>query len=500
MPRQSSRQAEAGPASSHPHRIEERAVLNTLYRSTSEVAGRLASLLLFAVAGHVLGVDGLGAFVFAVAFLGFVMVPVDLGLDRYMVRAIARERSSSDHLFFNAFVLKLALAPPVFGVALIGLGILGHNHQAWLTTLALAPGVLCDSLARTQYSLFMGYERNGPPSLADATQRICSAVLGIAALELGFGVVSLGITYSIGSLIGVMIGFVLLPRTIGLPARNVSRSSWRGLASRSLPFATQDIFTVLLARVDVLLLALIATQAAVGIYGAAYRLFESTIFVAYALAGAYAAMFTYLRPDGEPPLRSAFQRSIKLVLVLLTPVAVAFAVLGGPICRLIYGESFASAGTPLAILGPAVVLLGIVTLSTSLMVSRENPRKMIPVTAAMAAINVGLNLALIPAYGASGAAAAMLATEVIFATWILRMATRAVGSLQWVPTAAGALAAAATMTLVTLALHNTLVAALLCGLGAYLLVLYAVERLLSPGDVELLTRVMLRRRSSSVVE
>lgn len=500
MPADNPTPATAGPDVPHSQRIQERAIVNTLYRSGGEIVGRFASLLLFAVAGHILGQSGLGAFVFAVAFLGLVSVLVDLGLDRYMLRAIALERRAVDRLFFNVFALKLALAIPLFGIALIGLAFIGHSDQVLLTTVALAPGVICDSLARTQLAAFIGHERSGPPALADTIQRVCSAVLGIAALEAGYGVVSVAVTYSAGSALGVLIGFVQLPRTIGMPGLVVRGRSWRELASSSIPFATQDIFSSVLARADVLILALIASQAAVGVYGAAYRLFESTVFVTYALAGAYAAMFTYLRPDSDPPVRLAFQRSIKLAMVLLTPIAVAFMVLAGPICRLIYGASFSASATPLELLGPAVVLLGIVTLSTSLMVSRENPRRMIPVIAAVAGLNFVINLVLIPAYGPSGAAAAMLATEIIFALWILRIAARAVGALQWTATGAGTLAAGATMALLALALHSSLAVALVAGSIGYVIVLLSVERILNPEEVAQAARMVRRRRSLRAIE
>ena len=72
----------------------ERAMLNTAYRSGGEIVGRFASLLLFAQAGRSLGQTGLGAFVFALVFTGIVMIPINLGLDRY---TLARDRHRALH-------------------------------------------------------------------------------------------------------------------------------------------------------------------------------------------------------------------------------------------------------------------------------------------------------------------------------------------------------------------------------------------------------------------
>jgi O-antigen/teichoic acid export membrane protein len=473
--------------------LGERALLNTFYRSGGEILGRLASLLLFAEAGRALGQNGLGAFVFAVAYLGLVMVGVDIGLDRYLLRAGARDRSTADRMFFNVLGLKLALALPLFGAAFLVLALIGYQHQTEVTVWALAPGVFSDSVARSQLSLFLAHERGGPPSVADALQRILSAALGIAALKAGYGVVSVGVAYSVGSLSGVVIGFVLLARTVGLPRLALIPRSWANLAARSVPFAVQDTFGVMLARVDALLLSVIATQAAVGRYGAAYRLFESTLLIGFALSGAFAAMFTYLGRDTEPRLGAMFQRSIKLALVLLTPIAVAFAVLAGPICRLVYGPDFVSAGTPLRILAPAVVLMGVVGLSNSLLLSRENPRRIVALTGAIVVLNVCLNLILIPAFSDAGAATAMLVTEAVYAVFAMRMATREVGGIGWIATVTGAVAAGAAMTAVTLALDATLWLALVLGGAVYTLVLAGVERLVSPVDLKFVTDMARRR-------
>ena len=470
--------------------------MNTVYRSGGEIVGRFASLLLFAEAGRRLGQNGLGAFVFAIAFTSFVMVPVGLGLDRYSLRAIAEERSLKHSLFFNVLVLKLTLAVPLFALSFFGLHLLGYGAEAQTTAWVLAPGVFSDSIARTQLAVFAAHERSGPPAVADTIQRVLSATLGIVALKLGYGVISVGVTYSIGSIFGMLIGFILMARTIGVPTRTITSRRWRALASRSLPFAAQDIFTTLLARVDALILSLLTTQAAVGLYGAAYRLFESTLFISYALVGAFSAMYTYLGPGSSPTLRTVFQRSIKLSLVLLMPLAVAFAVLAEPICRLIYGPDFTSAAVPLRILGPGVVLIGLVTLTTSLIVSRDDPRRIASLTAIMLAFNVAINFTLIPLYGVAGAATAMLATEVIFTVWIARIALRLVGGIKWLATVASALAAGTAMTAICLLLRDSLPTALAAGGGAYLLVLVAVERHVNPLDFAFVTGMARRRLPS----
>ena len=86
----------------------------------------------------------------------------------------------------------------------------------------------------------------------------------------------------------------------------------------------------------------------------------------------------------------------------------------------------------------------------------------------------------------------MLASEVLFAAWILRLADRVVGGIQWLPTVSGPLTAGACMAVVAALLHFSLPLAIVGGTLAYVVAMLAVERLVSPRDIEAVVR-MLRR-------
>jgi O-antigen/teichoic acid export membrane protein len=234
----------------------------------------------------------------------------------------------------------------------------------------------------------------------------------------------------------------------------------------------------------------------VGRYGAAYRLLESTFFLTVAIAGAFAAMFTYLSHDTEPTIRAAFQRSIKLSLAVMVPLAVGFAVLAEPFAQLIYGREFASAAPALRLLAPAVVLISLVYLSSSLIVSRGSPTTMVAAVGGMVTLNVCLNLVLIPQYSDRGAAIAMLATEVVAAPVVLAIAARRAGGVNWKSVLAGPVLAGAAMSAPMLVLEGNPAAAVGAGGVVYFVVLLALERLISPMDLAFVGNMVRRRLPS----
>lgn len=477
-------------------RAAERAAKNTVVRLVGEVVGKLASFVLFAALARAAGEAGLGIFVFAFAFAQIATTPVGLGFDRYMLRQVAKDRRTIGELFFNVIALKLSLAVPILAIAFVVVNVLDYDATTRAAVYVLSAGVLLDLLAKSVFYVFNAFERGELLAITVVVQRVGTAALGLAALAAGFGVVTVAAVYALGAAVGLALALVLLARRVGLPRLSVSRSRWRGLTSRSLPFATQDIFGVLLAKVDVVLLSFLATEAVVGRYGAAYRLLEATFFVTSALTGAFSAMYTYLDDRSAPSIQSVFSRSLKLSVASLVPFAVTFGVLAEPISRLIFGDEFADSAGPLRLLAGVVVLYGLLTLSSSLIVSRRDPRIVVVVVAGMALTNLGLNLVLIPPLGAEGAAAAMLITDAIFVVVMMAIATRTVGSAHLGRALGSPLVAGAAMGAVMATLSSLPIVAAAGGVVVYIAVLLLLERTFNPLDLEFV-RSMVRRRLPS---
>ena len=483
-----------GPA----ERAAERVARNTTTRAAGEILGKLASLVLFAVLARTVGEVDLGAFVFAFAWAQITTIPVGLGFDRFVLRRVARDRSSVDHLFFNVLALKLARAVPVTAVSFGLLSVLGYGSDTRLSVYLLTAGTILDSISRTVFAVFNAHERGYLIAASVVVQRFAAAGLGLAVLAAGGGIVAVSGMFAIGTGIGLLLALVLMSRSIGLPARALPESGREELRRSSRGYGAQDILGMLLAKIDAVLLAFIATEAAVGRYGAAYRLLESTFFLTSAVNGAFAAMYAYLDRDSEPSVEVAFERSIKLVLCALVPCSVAFAVLAEPIARVFFGSDLEGAAGPLRLLAPTVVLLGIVTLGSSLLVGRREPAVLVRLAVTAVVLNVALNLALIPPFDDDGAAGAMLITAVVFAGLVLREAVITVGGVRWSAMGLGALAGGAAMAAVMLPLADWLALALPAGVLVYGLVLYAVERGTNPRDVEFLAGMVRRRLPGSL--
>jgi O-antigen/teichoic acid export membrane protein len=231
----------------------------------------------------------------------------------------------------------------------------------------------------------------------------------------------------------------------------------------------------------VVLLGLFAAgSAAVGEYGAAYRLIEATLFITTAFNAATLPWFS--RRDADA-IAHGFELAIKTVLALMLPVGLGLALFAEPVIETLYGPEYDGAVTPLRILGVMTALWGVNATIVTILVSRDRP-DVYTVPALVALVpNLVLSAILIPADGANGAAIAAVAAAALLVVLVVPRTARLFGPMAWgrmvaAPVAAGAaMAAAAT----ALSFVPWVPAALLSG-AVYAAAFLAVERLFSPRD------------------
>jgi O-antigen/teichoic acid export membrane protein len=262
-------------------------------------------------------------------------------------------------------------------------------------------------------------------------------------------------------------------------------SGWRRarpLAGATLPLGITVILNTALLRIDALLLSAHQGAAAVGVYGAAYRLLESVLVFPYTFVAALLPTLSRSTRDSTPPLRDVTQLGLKLVLAVMLPIGTAFVVFAEPMVHLLYSNRYEGSVSALRLLGGATGLYGVSYLCSYVLIGQGRERVLPGLTAAVLAVNVALNLILIPSFAEDGAALATSLSEAVLATASLVLVVRLTGALNaarmLVSPVAGCLAVAA----VGLLLGPTLIT-LALAVVVYPLVLIAMERLVYRDDL-----------------
>jgi O-antigen/teichoic acid export membrane protein len=220
-----------------------------------------------------------------------------------------------------------------------------------------------------------------------------------------------------GSLLHLLVLLKLSSPLIRLRPFEASHS-WADLRIAA-PFVLWSVFSIVYFRIDALMLGSMSPEEVTGWYGGAYRFFDAIMILPALLKSALYPVFSRLVADTERALAPMFEASVRLVLLIAIPLSCLMWAMAPQIIDLFMG---------LSDYGPAVVILRIFSVGIPLMfvdfilvgaliASTDRLRSWVWVGAWAIALNVGLNMALIPhaqgvhGNGAAGAAIATVVTE-----------------------------------------------------------------------------------------
>lgn len=378
---------------------------------------RALHVVLAIVLARALGQDGYGAYVFAsgVGLLGARLA--GLGWPPLMLRLIPEmvcAKAWGDlRGLMRAGLWVVGSAGALLGVGLAVL-VWQAEHRLALWTLfgaALIPLWALRALGRAQLH-GLGHSARG--IVLDGGLVAGLVLLGLGAVwVMGRGVTVPGAL--IGTLIasGVVAGLALwwpLQRCPAIARAQPPVYATRAWMALAVPLLLGAVARLMMERSDVLLLAPLSTLEAVGTYGVATRLCVLQTLIATTLNVVLTPEISAARARGQSA-RAARLLGLGVALTGASAAALAlvFWVWGGALIGGIFGPDFAQAGPVLAVLGGAQIFgaLSIPLSGFVIVAGRQNAFAWLSIGALIC--SGAVSLALIPSYGALGAAWGTLA-------------------------------------------------------------------------------------------
>ncbi len=389
---------------------------NTASLLTARGAGAVVSFVFGVYVARSLGVSEFGAYSILMASYTLLSLFVHLGMDSLVVREISRDRLAAWRYFAGALRVKLVSAV----LCLLFLALLPTLVPAAeglaIPLFLVGCALILDAFSDAATSVFQAHERLTESASLGLGGGALFALLGSAGLFLGGRTTSL-----VAGLVGAKVvqaaaGWGLLRRLLGREAAHGAPATWRfsaGLLATAAPFFVSKIFAILYLRIDMLMLGAMAGEASAGLYACAYKFVNVATTAAAAFSAALFPVMTAAAPDAPSRFRSLLDDSLKYMIVLGTLASALIWALCGDLLVLLFGEEFAGAAPSARILAWSIAAIFVnLILSNALLALNRERFAMIAGGCALA-VNLGLNLALIPRYREEGAAAATLVAEAL---------------------------------------------------------------------------------------
>jgi O-antigen/teichoic acid export membrane protein len=486
----------AGPeiAAAAPAAPSRRIARNTGVQIGGGIGAKLLTFAFYIFLARRLGDDRFGDFVFSLSLALLVTSVSTLGTDAILTREVARRPAATRDLFWSGVTVKVTLGAAAVGIA-VAVGIVGRYGRPVEVAIGLfALTAVLDNLTKAIGAVFQAHDDLWPATLAQLLERGFVALAGIALVAAGAGLVDVAAIYVAGAAAGVAyMARALRRRGIGPGPIRVPRARLRWLVVTSLPVAVGVLFGAILFRLDATILSFIKGNEAVGVYGIATQLLESTLFISFAFVSAMVPTLARLGTDTRPSLGSAYEGALKVLVTLLLPIGIGFVFFARPVIHLLYAGSYSSAVMPMKLIGGAAALYGVSYLSSYLLIAQSRTMLVGWVTAAVALLNVALNLALIPRYSFDGAAVTTSITEAANAILLVGFCLRETGRISVFRVGLGPVVGCIGIAGVVAVLGAGL-ASLAIAAALYLLLVAATEHLRHPEDLHVALALLQRRR------
>ncbi|MDQ4098526.1 MAG: oligosaccharide flippase family protein [Actinomycetota bacterium] len=391
---------------------------------TSLAAGRVGAAILswvwLLLVARILPVDDFGVLALLLAIGSIVSVVADLGLPLVLMQ----EASQRPGAVWTALVITTRKRL-VAGVVASGLVVAAFSVSAPGRGLAFPAVYSVSIIATTVYTSVAAALRAIGSARVEAANELASRlfvlVVGGTMLVSGRGLLAAVAAYAMADLGSALLLWKVAHRQLAHRREDVDGN--RFAIPRTAPLAAGGILGTLYNRVDIWLLALMASNTSVAIYAAAYRILDGLLLPSSALSSLVVPRTAKMSVTGRKPVVG---RLIRRSLLLLAPVAFGIALLSGPILQTAFGADYAASAPVLATLmlsalpGAAIfVLAPIAALADRFAFLRA-------VVVALV-VNVGANVVLIPAHGVVGAALATVLSQTIL-WWALARVANGRGS------------------------------------------------------------------------
>ena len=373
-------------------------------------------------------------FYFAIFNLAYIFnILLDAGLTNFNTRNIAQHPKLVGRYLGGILGVKLLLLGVYLAVTFtaglaLGFGSGEFRLLAWLTAAQFLNSLIL--YLRSNFEGLLLFKWDSLFSVLDRLLMIaiCGCMLWTplrAKFNIYWFVYAQVAAYAISALLAI----IVIAHKTGRPRLHWNRRFMLAVLKQSAPFALLVLLMASYNRIDPILLRRLSGDASAGIYAGAFRLLDALTMVAYLVSVPLLPVFSRLcSTTGREAQHSELTATLRLVfwpmMLFSVGVATACALFAEPLMELLYHGHSAPYVPVFRIVIFSLVPIGLTYIFGTLLTADGRLRQLNLLAAVSLALNIGMNMVLIPRLGAVGSAWASLAAQSFMATAQLVLSIR----------------------------------------------------------------------------
>jgi O-antigen/teichoic acid export membrane protein len=379
----------------------------------SQIIASVCGFIWTILMARYLGVERYGIFGFATSFTAILVIIVDLGISTHIVRHIATDYDSAPKYLGNAIPLKVLFSIACTIITLIALIIMNVNELVIKVTLLFTLEMIIKSYVNLFNGSFQAFEEGKYQGIGNTILHLILLVFILIAIFTDLGLYGIAVSYILANAIAFIYEYYMLTKHVTKPKYELDKEFCKKITLLSVPFAVTGLLYTIYYSIDIVMLTKMVGSYATGIYNATYKLISVlTLFYSVYTAVIFPVMSRYYKND-ESLLLISFEKSIKYLMLVIIPLAVATAFYSAEVMHLIYGQSYKGGASVLSILIWTVCLLFISGACNSLLNASHKEVSVTKIYAIAAVFNVILNFFMIPHFSYDGAAITTVLSDIL---------------------------------------------------------------------------------------
>jgi O-antigen/teichoic acid export membrane protein len=377
---------------------------NAAWLMIATTAQKAISFVSFTVIARIVEVAVTGEYFFAISITSIFVTFADLGLTPVLIREMAADEKRGKALLARAMMAKAVFLPLTAAAAIGYAWMIGVRGDTFLAVIIAALFVMAaDATSVLWYGAIRGRRELRFEAAGMFVGQIFTAIVGISAAALGFGVIGLVCGLAVASLWNVGWSVTQALR-LGLRPEGANQWTWKELATMALPFALAGIFVKIYSYVDSQILKVVHGSEAVGEYAVAYKLTYALQFMPMAFVAALYPGLSHAAQHDKGAIPGILKGSQRLMLLASVPMTALLSALSGRLILILYGEKYAGSIPALMVLPWVLIPIFLDFPIGSLLNSTRRAHLKTAAMGIAMVVNVILNFLLVPPYGPVGAA------------------------------------------------------------------------------------------------
>ena len=399
-----------------------RILKNFVFLLFSQIVTIAFGLIVVAYLARFLGAEGFGKIGFAQAILAYFILLVNLGLDTFGTREVARNKEEINKYVNNILTIRLIASAVAF--ALLAVFVYFIPKPTETKKLILLFGLTIFTFAFAINWVFQGIEQMGFIAISRITRqlvyvglifwiiRLPQMLLKVPLIQIGAEVVAIAILFSI---------FV---KKFSVVRPEFDFAFWKQILKQSLPMGFSAIMISMHHNFGRVMLGFIKGEEAVGWYNAAYQiLILLTAFQTLINKSIFPHLSNLWSEKQSERLREFINTGMSYMFLLSLLMIVSSLCLGRYVITLIYGQGFQNSVIAFMLLAFTAFWVYNETVTAPLLYACDKQMQHFTAVAIGAVINLIFNVLLIPKFSYYGAAIATIIAEIFVFSYLLFFST-----------------------------------------------------------------------------